>query len=36
LLELTAIGVILVPIGLGIFVAAERFAMRTGRLKRNG
>ncbi len=36
LLELAAIGVILVPIGLGIFVTAERFAMRTGRLKRNG
>ncbi|GMA49542.1 hypothetical protein GCM10025857_08990 [Alicyclobacillus contaminans] len=36
LVELALIGVILVPIGLAIFVAAERYAMRTGRLKRNG
>lgn len=36
LLELTGIGVLLIPIGLVIFLAAERYAMRTGRLKRNG
>ena len=35
-LELLASGVILVPIGLGIFTLAERRAMRLGTLKRNG
>jgi ABC-2 type transport system permease protein len=28
--------VILVPLGLWVFVTAERYAKRTGRLKRNG
>ena len=36
LLPLLLIGVLAVPFGLWIFVAAERFAKRTGRLKRNG
>lgn len=36
LLELAGIGALLIPVGLGIFVAAERYAMKTGRLKRNG
>jgi ABC-2 type transport system permease protein len=36
LLKLAAIGILLIPIGLAIFVASERYAMRTGRLKRNG
>ena len=35
-LPLLIIGVIAVPAGLWFFVAAERFAKRTGRLKRNG
>ncbi len=36
LLKLFAIGVALIPIGLAIFTTAEHYAMRTGRLKRNG
>ncbi|WP_067933903.1 ABC transporter permease [Alicyclobacillus kakegawensis] len=36
LLKLAIIGVLLIPVGLCIFVVAERWAMRTGRLKRNG
>jgi len=36
LLPLLAIGVFAVPTGLWVFVAAERYAKRTGRLKRNG
>ncbi len=36
LVKLLAIGVLLIPVGLSVFVLAERFAMRTGRLKRNG
>jgi ABC-2 type transport system permease protein len=35
-LPLLIIGVIAVPAGLWVFVTAERFAKRTGRLKRNG
>ena len=33
---LLASGVVLIPLGLGIFMLAERHAMRTGSLKRNG
>ncbi len=33
---LLASGIILIPLGLGIFMLAERRAMRTGSLKRNG
>lgn len=33
---LFASGLVLIPVGLGIFVLAERHAMRTGSLKRNG
>jgi ABC-2 type transport system permease protein len=33
---LLLIGVVLVPLGLWIFLQAERYAMRTGKLKRNG
>lgn len=36
LLPLLVIGLIAVPLGLWVFVTAERFAKRTGRLKRNG
>lgn len=36
LLELGALGIVMIPIGLSIFLIAERYAMRTGRLKRNG
>jgi ABC-2 type transport system permease protein len=36
LLPLVVISVLLVPIGLWVFVTAERYAKRTGRLKRNG
>lgn len=36
LLPLLAIGVLAVPAGLWVFVSAERFAKRTGRLKRSG
>jgi len=36
LLPLLVISVILVPLGLWVFVTAERYAKRTGRLKRNG
>ncbi len=35
-LGLLASGVVLIPLGLGIFTLAERHAMRTGSLKRNG
>lgn len=35
-LGLLASGVVLIPVGLGIFMLAERYAMRTGSLKRNG
>lgn len=33
---LLLIGVVLIPLGLWIFLQAERYAMRTGKLKRNG
>lgn len=33
---LLAIGLVLIPIGLVVFRAGERYAMRTGKLKRNG
>ncbi len=33
---LLASGIVLIPIGLGIFLLAERYAMRAGSLKRNG
>jgi ABC-2 type transport system permease protein len=36
LLILAVMGVVLVPGGLLVFRAAERFARRTGRLKRSG
>jgi ABC-2 type transport system permease protein len=36
LLPLLLIGVLAVPMGLWVFVTAERYAKRTGRLKRNG
>lgn len=36
LLRLAAIGVLLIPIGLLIFSLGERYAMRTGKLKRSG
>jgi ABC-2 type transport system permease protein len=36
LLPLLVIGAVAVPVGLWIFVAGERYAKRTGRLKRNG
>ncbi len=36
LLPLLLIGIIMVPFGLWVFVSIERFAKRTGRLKRNG
>jgi ABC-2 type transport system permease protein len=36
LLPLVVIGVIMVPLGLWVFTATERYAKRTGRLKRNG
>jgi ABC-2 type transport system permease protein len=36
LLPLLVIGIIMVPLGLWVFLATERFAKRTGRLKRNG
>lgn len=36
LLPLLVIGMVTVPIGLWVFTTAERFAKRTGRLKRNG
>lgn len=36
LLPLVVISILLVPLGLWVFVAAERYAKRTGRLKRNG
>jgi ABC-2 type transport system permease protein len=36
LLPLAIIGVVSIPLGLWIFLTAERFAKRTGRLKRNG
>lgn len=36
LLRLTVIGLALVPLGYGIFVWGEYYAMRTGKLKRNG
>jgi ABC-2 type transport system permease protein len=36
LLPLVVISVLLVPLGLWVFVTAERYAKRTGRLKRNG
>jgi ABC-2 type transport system permease protein len=35
-LALLIIGAILIPLGLWIFSLAERYAMRTGKLKRNG
>jgi ABC-2 type transport system permease protein len=36
LAALLGIGIILIPLGLWIFSAAEKYAMRTGKLKRNG
>ncbi len=36
LLPLLVIGIVSVPLGLWIFLTAERYAKRTGRLKRNG
>ena len=36
LLPLLVIGIVAVPLGLWVFLTAERFAKRTGRLKRNG
>lgn len=36
LARLAAIGLVLIPLGLGIFLLGERYAMRTGRLKRSG
>lgn len=36
LLPLLVIGALAVPLGLWVFTSAERFAKRTGRLKRNG
>lgn len=36
LLRLTIIGLVLIPVGLYIFSLGERYAMRTGKLKRNG
>lgn len=36
LLPLLVIGIVAVPLGLWVFLSAERFAKRTGRLKRNG
>lgn len=36
LLPLLGMGLVAVPIGLWVFVIAERYAKRTGRLKRNG
>lgn len=36
ILPLLIIGVIAVPVGLWVFVTAEQYAKRTGRLKRNG
>ncbi|WP_029215269.1 ABC transporter permease [Kallotenue papyrolyticum] len=36
LLPLLVIGIVMVPCGLWVFLSAERFAKRSGRLKRNG
>jgi ABC-2 type transport system permease protein len=36
LVPLAIIGVVTVPLGVGLFTWAERFAKRTGRLKRSG
>jgi ABC-2 type transport system permease protein len=36
LLPLVVISVVSVPLGLWVFLTAERYAKRTGRLKRNG
>lgn len=36
LLRLALIGILLIPLGLYIFSLGERYAMRTGKLKRNG
>ena len=36
LLKLLVTGIVLVPVGLGIFQLGERYALRTGKLKRNG
>lgn len=36
LLPLLAIGIVAIPIGMWCFVTAERYAKRTGKLKRNG
>ena len=36
LLKLFLIGLVLIPAGLAVFVTAERHAMRSGKLKRNG
>ncbi len=36
LIKLGTIGIVLIPVGLIVFSVAERYAMRTGRLKRNG
>ncbi|MCS1352474.1 ABC transporter permease [Mechercharimyces sp. CAU 1602] len=36
LLKMVGIGVVLIPLGLWIFSIAEKHAMRTGKLKRNG
>lgn len=36
LIILLMLGLVLVPIGFAVFSAGERYAMRTGKLKRNG
>jgi ABC-2 type transport system permease protein len=36
LIILLALGVVLIPLGFAVFSAGERYAMRTGKLKRNG
>jgi ABC-2 type transport system permease protein len=33
---LLVLGVVLIPVGFAVFSAGERYAMRTGKLKRNG
>mgnify|MGYP000847784599 CR=1 FL=1 len=36
LIMLLVLGVVLIPVGFAVFSAGERYAMRTGKLKRNG
>jgi ABC-2 type transport system permease protein len=36
LIGLAAIGLVSIPLGVALFLRAERFAKRTGRLKRSG